>query len=450
MLIPPPGILRPNRAAIEAGLSFAQAFQNGPAAPFLTRGGLAAGTMALAGSGTINVLHGGHGVTGNGGYWGAGTSADNTYALPVTEGTVLVAVVADHAANDSTPHQPFFFGANSTNRAVEAVKWSDNNLYIGILDKRMSFSVVGLYSAGDVFTMATTWNAAGQATYLKGTQRATTASTGLGDTSGAYFVAGQDWAATRKWSSGTTGGILYVLIFDRALSAQEMLAAEADLWWWCRQEPVRTMRRSAVVLVSVSLTGVAATTSAGSVAYGLGIDAAGSGATGSAGTVGPTIGLSASGSAATASAGTATSAIGLAVTGEAMTVSAGSLAYTIGFILTGAASAASSGTLAADNGAVTRSLTGIQMSAVPGNVRVTGGTRWVPQEARAVTLPTAVGNTLPPPPRLTGDAQADIRAQGQWLATLYDQMVKVNNVFGRINDHETRIAALEASNDNGN
>lgn len=454
MLIPPPGILRPNRAAIEAGLSFAQAFQNGPAAPFLTRGGLAAGTMALAGGGTINVLHGGHGVTGNGGYWG-GNSADNTYAMPTTEGTVIVAAVSDHSPTDGLAHELFFFGSGAfpAGPAVEMVKWTSNVWEIGIIsttNKRMSFTASGTYASGDVFTVGVTYNAAGQIAYVKGLQRATTASTGLGDTSGQYILLGQDWAITRKWSSGTTGGVLYALVFDRALSAQEMLAAEADLWWWCRQPTTRAMRRSAVVLVSVSLTGIAATASAGSVSYGLGTDATGSGSTGSAGTVGPTIGMSAGGTAATAAAGTLTSAIGLAVTGAAMTVSAGSLAYTIGFILTGAASTASGGTLAADNGEVSRSLTGIQMSAVPGNVRVTGGTRWVPQEARAVTLPTAVGNTLPPPPRLTGDTQADIRAQGQWLATLYDQMVKVNNVFGRINDHETRIAALEATNDNGN
>lgn len=261
------------------------------------------------------------------------------------------------------------------------------------------------------------------------------------------LVFGSHTAYTSYSNAATNLGV----IFSRVLTADEHAWMEAEPFGMLR--PVLRRRLYAVggdTGISVSLTGIAATASAGSVSYGLGASASGSGTTGSAGSVGPTLGMAASGSAATAAAGTATSAIGLAVTGAAMTVSAGALAYTIGFILTGAASTASGGTLAADNGAVTRSLTGIQMSAVPGNVRVTGGTRWVPQEARAVTLPTAVGNTLPPPPRLTGDAQADIRAQGQWLATLYDQMVKVNNVFGRINDHETRIAALEATNDNGN
>jgi hypothetical protein len=32
----------------------------------------------------------------------------------------------------------------------------------------------------------------------------------------------------------------------------------------------------------------------------------------------------------------------------------------------------------------------------------------------------------------------------QWLGTFYDQFVKAKNVLGRIDDHETRISALEA------
>ena len=60
-----------------------------------------------------------------------------------------------------------------------------------------------------------------------------------------------------------------------------------------------------------------------------------------------------------------------------------------------------------------------------------------------------VGNTLQPPPRLVGDPAADNRAIQQWLQTLYDHVIKRDNVLGRIADHENRIASLEASNDNG-
>jgi len=198
-------------------------------------------------------------------------------------------------------------------------------------------------------------------------------------------------------------------------------------------------------------TGAAATASAGSVVGGIAAGATGSGATVTPGSVAGALGASLAGAAASAGAGTAASAIGMAVTGaSAMVMSAGSVAYTIGFLLTGVASTAAGGTLETDGAdtSASRSLTGIQMRALPGNVRVTGGTRWQPQAPRTQTLPTLVGNTLPPPPRLTGDLNADTRAMNQWLSTLYDQLVKVHNVFGRVADHEKRIAALEADNDN--
>lgn len=248
MLIPPPGILRPNRAAIDAGLSFAQAFQNGPSLPWLARDALADSTLALAGGGTIGVLQGGHGVTGNGGYWG-GTSASNTYAMPTDEGTVIVAAVADHSPTDGLPHELFFFGSTAwpTGPAVEIVKWSSNEWHMGLIsttNKRLSFPASGTYSSGLV-TVALTYSPAGQVAYINGIQRASNALSGLGDTSGAYALLGQNYVANRKWSSGTTGGVLYALVFDRALTAQEIARAEADLWWWCRQPAVRTVRRAA-------------------------------------------------------------------------------------------------------------------------------------------------------------------------------------------------------------
>lgn len=235
----PVGITRPNARAIARGLSFAMDFGDPSLRPWIRRttsgGAEAAVTAALAGGATRSWMpRAGYGITGNGGYWGS-SGAGNTYALPTTEGTVIVAVVADHNGNDGVAHQPFFFGVNSSNRTVEAVKWTDNFLYIGIIDKRITFSVSGVYSAGEVFTIATTWQAAGQAAYLKGLLRGTSASTGLGDTSGGSFNLGQNDAATRKWSSGTTGGVLFALIFDRALTVAEIAEADRDLWWWARQ-----------------------------------------------------------------------------------------------------------------------------------------------------------------------------------------------------------------------
>lgn len=89
------------------------------------------------------------------------------------------------------------------------------------------------------------------------------------------------------------------------------------------------------------------------------------------------------------------------------------------------------------------SLRGELMRVLPGNVRVRGGTRWVEPTAQAVALPSTIDNTLPPPPRLVGDPRLDTQAQQQWLATVYDQMVKRMNVLGRVSDHEERLARLE-------
>lgn len=197
--------------------------------------------------------------------------------------------------------------------------------------------------------------------------------------------------------------------------------------------------------IGMAATGSAATASAGTTASALTAAPSGSAATGSPGTVAGALGSSVAGSAATAAAGTTASAIAMAVSGGALTMSAGSLAYTIGFMLTGAASSASGGTLSASGGDTTqnRALTGIHMTALPGNVRVTGGTRWTPQAPRAETIPAALGNTLQPPPRATGNAVADLQALTQWANTLYDQMVKAYNIIGRVLDHEDRIANLE-------
>lgn len=243
-----------------------------------------------------------------------------------------------------------------------------------------------------------------------------------------------------------TGGLQAAFFFRGALPdglMSELTDNPAGLLLWPEDEfyglaagPLGT---------TVSLSGISLTASAGSVEEGISVAATGSAATSAAGTPTSAIASALAGSAGTASAGTATSGIGMSLAGEALTVSAGSLAYSIGFTLTGISSATAGGTISSSGGdtETERALTGISMSALPGNVRVTGGTRWVPQEARAATVATSAGNTMPPPPRLTGDAQTDIRAQQQYLQTFYDQFVKVNNVLGRINDHETRIAALE-------
>lgn len=60
-------------------------------------------------------------------------------------------------------------------------------------------------------------------------------------------------------------------------------------------------------------------------------------------------------------------------------------------------------------------------------------------------MTVAKGNTIPPPPRLTGDAKGDAAMTQRWLNQLYDNLVRGLNVGGTLKDHEARIAALEAA-----
>jgi uncharacterized heparinase superfamily protein len=57
----------------------------------------------------------------------------------------------------------------------------------------------------------------------------------------------------------------------------------------------------------------------------------------------------------------------------------------------------------------------------------------------------ASGNTLSPPPRLSGDQQADNQAMQQWVQSLYVALALNANVVGTQEDHEARIAKLEAA-----
>jgi hypothetical protein len=224
---------------------------------------------------------------------------------------------------------------------------------------------------------------------------------------------------------------------------------------------------SVALLRAAALSGAAASGSAGSVVAGVSVAASGASVSGSAGSLayGTTLTLSGIGSAS----GAGSVAIGggpvdAAVTGEGMTISlgmvgvevsvpasgasatsaAGSVLYATRIRLTGVGSGAALGAITGSGFDTVAALTGIHMTLEPGNVRVSGGTRFTASQGQAVAVPSLVGNTMPPPPRLTGNVEADIRAQQQYLQTFYDQFVKVNNVLGRINDHETRIAALEA------
>ena len=57
----------------------------------------------------------------------------------------------------------------------------------------------------------------------------------------------------------------------------------------------------------------------------------------------------------------------------------------------------------------------------------------------------STGNTILPPPRLTGNPQADAIAMQRWLNLLYDQMIVVSNVIGQITTDETKITTLQGN-----
>lgn len=136
--------------------------------------------------------------------------------------------------------------------------------------------------------------------------------------------------------------------------------------------------------------------------------------------------------------------VNVALTGAAITVAAGSVSYSGTVTLSGGMIGTTAGMLAAEGGDVVSALRGELITVLPGNVKVTGGTRWyAPVAPRTETLAITAGNTLPPPPRATGNVQADLIALQQWAATFYDQFVKAHNVFGQLTSIKARLTKLE-------
>ena len=65
------------------------------------------------------------------------------------------------------------------------------------------------------------------------------------------------------------------------------------------------------------------------------------------------------------------------------------------------------------------------------------------QASSASTAPVSTGNTILPPPRLTGNPAADALAMQRWLQLLYSQMIEVTNVIGQLTADETSITTLQ-------
>ena len=61
-----------------------------------------------------------------------------------------------------------------------------------------------------------------------------------------------------------------------------------------------------------------------------------------------------------------------------------------------------------------------------------------------MTRPVRSGNTILPPPRLSGDAEQDTRTIQRWVQDLYDGLAKAANVVGDQANLRQRVTVLEA------
>lgn len=261
------GLIVPSDEAISGGLSFAMAFQNGPRSAFMTRGAVA--TQDYAGS-KPGLLRAGVACVGPGNPlgWG-GTSTANTYSVSTTSGTMLVYVVADHASNATTHNRNAVLLGDTTgypnSPSVSIQNSAGGQWYCGWIssgENRIVTSAASSYASGDDFTVAVTWNTSfGQRLYVKGVQLSTNGWTTYASTAGSQVnVNGLD-GAVWPWADSDNGGVLYVVVYDRELSAQEIAAAEADPWWWSdrSRRPVWKAEAATSIAGTLSATLAAAT-----------------------------------------------------------------------------------------------------------------------------------------------------------------------------------------------
>lgn len=231
---PPSGILRPSAAAIAKGLSFAQAFQNGPV-PWLSRGAVVSTLQAGA---VRSVGRGGLGMSGANGWWGS-TSAANTYSVGTNAGTLIIYFLADHDSGSSGNRILLSFGnasfpttpgiAISNFSGTWFAGWADG------ADKRVSVASAGLYANGDLVSTAFAYGPTGQIAYMQGRAIASGAAATYASTAGADCTIG-NYISAFPWNVSAAAGIYYALAFDRQLSPSEIAAAALDPWWWIEPE----------------------------------------------------------------------------------------------------------------------------------------------------------------------------------------------------------------------
>jgi hypothetical protein len=229
------GMLRPNEAARRRGLVFALDLAQADSPPWIASPGVVVGGMSSGA--VVGTAGGGPGMVGANGRWG-GNFAGNTFALPTGEGTIIIRFTVDHDAgaagnrilmgvgNASFPSTPGFACSNFAGLWI--VGWMDG------VDRRISLSSTGLYVAGETLNAGLSYDAAAQVAYMRGVHLVSGAPATYGDTSGADFTVGDHGFFPFPFTQAAGGAVHSVLIFNRAFSAGEWAAHEADPWWWAR------------------------------------------------------------------------------------------------------------------------------------------------------------------------------------------------------------------------
>ena len=105
---------------------------------------------------------------------------------------------------------------------MEIRKFADNNWYVGwnaSTDTRVVVAAAGTFNAGDTFSAAVTWSAAGSAFYTKGIQRGTN---GSAPSTGATAGASLNVNAGGSFCTNTGDAIYYSIVWNRVLQPQEL------------------------------------------------------------------------------------------------------------------------------------------------------------------------------------------------------------------------------------
>lgn len=237
LLIPPAGLARPSRAALAKGLSFAQAFTNGPGRPYVSAGSVPGG---FASSATLGMSRGGMAMVGGGGYWRA-TPGAATYTMPTTRGTVFFHGWSATASGDATFPRRYMW-AIGNGATFPTNPWCggsdfDNQLESGWANAgtdgriKVSSASGAAWPARSLVTVALSYGPSGQRLYSNGRLLGSNAFNTFGNTAGAYFAVA-DAEILIPWARSTGDAVHYLAIYEREFTDGEHADAHHNPWWW--------------------------------------------------------------------------------------------------------------------------------------------------------------------------------------------------------------------------